>query len=72
MLLGILAILASFYMVINTERGRYKPEVFQNGFMFAGGYSRSFVALWYFAGRSAEAKEAIVHDRRLRNKYMRV
>lgn len=70
MCLGIVVFVASIYMLIMTERGRRNPHLLKDSFMFRNGYTRSFLALWYFFGRPEEARNAIVEDAQLRQKFM--
>lgn len=69
MIWGIVIIIASLVLLLNTELCRRNRFKCQDGFMTKQGWTRSIFAIQYI-GRAKEARTAIVEDSRLRRKYL--
>ena len=67
---GMVALAGGVFILLRAESGRRNSKVLQDDFMFRNGYTRSFVAMYYFSGKPDEARAAIISDARIRRKYL--
>lgn len=70
MLIGLLLLISGGILLFTTERCRRNPETCKHGFMTEQGNTGSIVALSTYMGKASEARQAIVENRSLRNKYL--
>ena len=70
MLVGILLFVSGVILLVTTERCRRDPETCKHGFMTEQGNTSSIIALSKYMGKASEARQAIVEDRSLRQKYL--
>ncbi len=70
MIIGLLLLVSGSILLFTTERCRRNPETCKHGFMTEQGNTGSIVALSTYMGKASEARQAIVENRSLRNKYL--
>jgi hypothetical protein len=69
MLIGAIALITAFFLLLKTEQCRRNPDSCIEGFVSKEGFTRSFVVLRYWSRSPEERRQLFLQDPKLRRIY---